>query len=680
MNGKISWRADLLGAAGVGGIVLLFCACLLWHNPQLFWNDDYEISILPVFADVARSWSKGQWPLLSPCSWVCGNLAGEFQYGTFSLFVNALIVLIWKFPLAFAQQAAALSMAHLFVLGAGGFLLARGRTLSPPLATIVGLVAALNGWIMSWGATDWFGSLGAFAWLPWAWWAMERATETTRSKWRFLWPPPFVYLVVTGGFPYTVGMMLLVAVWLAIKSLGETQRLSSIVPLSLGVALGFGLAAPAWLALISYVHGSARTTQLDPGSHWQWIVPPTALPGLIYPGWTVNWLDFANRLAPHAAIELACGTVPPLALLAALAFRFRSFVRHMKWELGLLALVLLLSMLPTAGFFRWSFRWLPLLHLVLVLLAAKALASFRLPPVVNWLLGLSVFASLLITYLSLPTNVGVPRYPFSASLTNPHPLDPTRLYLSIYPPPESAYRLENHPAPVGQITRPGSSSMWAGLRFVNGYSPVRAAGVGKAFAFCTHGEIEPSMADYLVGRQAGKSGLLATIGVDGIIIAKESTAPPPPPEEWTLVYSGAEGRVYHRRGGAYPELRALKSLDTLPNQGLGNATISLCESSRLSLSADVDVPEDEHTAVLALARPFFDGYLAKIGNERLAVTSYRGLIPTVSLPPGTHGRLTISYRPWWLLSGTTVAAISALIYFLCLSSCRLSLTKAKRLA
>jgi len=124
LNGKISWRADLLGAAGVGGVVLLLCACLLWHNPQLFWNDDSEISILPVFADVARSWSQGQWPLLSPYSWVCGNLAGEFQYGTFSIFVNALVVLIWKFPLAFAQQAAALSMAHLFVLGAGGFLLA----------------------------------------------------------------------------------------------------------------------------------------------------------------------------------------------------------------------------------------------------------------------------------------------------------------------------------------------------------------------------------------------------------------------------------------------------------------------------------------------------------------------------------------------------------------------------
>ena len=83
-------------------LVVVFCLILLWHDPLVFWNDDYELSILPVFADVARSWNEGQWPLLSPYSWVCSNLAGEFQYGTFSVFVNAAVVLIWKFPLTFS--------------------------------------------------------------------------------------------------------------------------------------------------------------------------------------------------------------------------------------------------------------------------------------------------------------------------------------------------------------------------------------------------------------------------------------------------------------------------------------------------------------------------------------------------------------------------------------------------
>jgi hypothetical protein len=113
-------RSDTFGALSAGALVLAFCLILLRHDPLVFWNDDYELSILPVFADVARSWSQGEWPLLSPYSWVCGNLAGEYQYGTFSIFVNAAVVLIWKFPLTFPQQAAALSRSALR-LTAGSF-------------------------------------------------------------------------------------------------------------------------------------------------------------------------------------------------------------------------------------------------------------------------------------------------------------------------------------------------------------------------------------------------------------------------------------------------------------------------------------------------------------------------------------------------------------------------------
>jgi hypothetical protein len=655
------WR-NFLCALAAGVLVLTFCGILLWHNPLLFWNDDYEISILPVFADVARSWSEGHLPLLSPYSWVCSNLAGEFQYGTFSIFVNAAVVLIWKFPLTFAQQAAALSMTHLFVLGAGSFLLARGRNLSTPLATIVALVGALNGWIICWGATDWFGALGAFAWLPWAWWGMERALDPARTKWRFLWPAPFVYLLVTGGFPYTVLMLALLAAWLAAKSLGETRRLLSLWPLALGLALGFGLSAPAWLALFDYVHGSARAEQANPGAHWQWLVPPAALPGFILPSWTVNWSDFSARPVAHAAIELACGTVPPLALLAGLFLRRGQFVRRVKWELGLLAVVLLIAMLPSANVFRWSFRWLPLLHLTLALIAAEALAQFQLRALWNWLLAAAVFGSLLATYLVLPTNSGVPRYHFAASLTTPEPLDPARLYLSVYPPPEIAYRIENHPLPVGQVTRPGSTSMWAGLRFVNGYSPIRGAGVGRAFAFSTHGEIDPAMADYLLGWQAGPEGWLKTIGVDGIILAVGTTSPAPPSPEWTLVRVSDEGRVYHRRGGPIAAIRLAASLDTLPNESFGQAVITLREDSRNKLVADMRVPKSEPGALLLISRPYLDGYQAEVGGRTLSVDSYRGLIPIVRVPPGIDGRLTITYCPWWLRWGGAIAVLSALLW------------------
>ena len=715
-------RDNFVGALGAGAIVLAFCFVLLWHDPLLFWNDDYEISILPVFADVARSWSEGQWPLLSPYSWVCGNLAGEYQYGTFSIFVNSAVVVIWKFALSFPQQASALSMTHLFVLAMGGYLLGRGRNLSPALAMMVALVAALNGWIMCWGASDWFGALGAFAWLPWAWWGMERALDPRRSRWRFLWPAPFVYLLVTGGFPYTVLMLLLLAGWLALKfvtanpssggSLGETRKLSSVWPLALGMLLGFGLAAPAWLALLDYIHGSARAVQAS-AEHFQWRVPAAALPAFVLPSWTVHWTDFSTRLMPHTATELACGIVPPVALLAGLMVFGRSFVRTIKWELGLLIVVLIISMLPSANVFRWSFRWLPFLHVVLALCAAESLRLFassrtgaiQRPGVIGfvlllivvaatrligangdhafpfvwitlgigavwallelraaatiqtWMPAIVTAASLFATYFCISPNCGVPKYNLSPELTRPAPLDPQRLYLSVYPAPEQAYRLEKKPEPFGTTLRIGSTSMWGGIHLINGYSPIRPSGVAREFAFGIHGEIRPDMGNLLLESEGGPDGLLARLGVDGIIVANEIAVAPKPDNEWELAAATNEGHVFDRRAGPLAQIRSVSTIDSRPNEQFAAAGVSRIVDGRNRLEADISVPAGDKPALLTISRPFFKGYQAMIGNRVLQVDSYRGLIPVIEVAPGISGRLTMGYRPPWLFWGGSVSTL-----------------------
>ena len=703
---------NFFGAIGAGLIVVAFCLLLLWHDPLVFWNDDYEISVLPVFADVARSWSEGHWPILSPYSWVCGNLAGEFQYGVFSVFVNTAIIAIWKFPFTFSQQAAAVSIVHLFALAIGAFLLARDRQFSIPLSIFVALVASLNGWIICWGATDWFGALGAFSWLPWAWWGAERALDYQRTKWRFLWPAPFVYLVVTGGFPYTVLMLLLLIAWLSVKSLAQTRSILSILPMLFGVALGFGLSAPAWLAILDLIQGSAR--EMQPASaHWQWLVPPAALPGLILPSWTVNWTDFSSRLRPHTATELACGLVAPMALIAGLVWCRRMLVRQLKWELILLFLVLLLCMIPTAGLLRWSFRWLLFFHLVLAICAAAALqmrprsaitattalalvivtaitmAIFRTSgsyafPLTSVLIGLAAvwflleftlpdsgfrqwvpaviaFCALLATYLCIPTNCGVPTYNFSQQLLKPKPLDTDRLYLSVYPWAELTYCVANKPQPVGQTLRPGSTSMWAGLHFINGYSPIRAAGVAREFATTIHGEINPAIGDSLLKYQAGERGELALLGVDGIIVARELDIAPQPTSEWQLVASTDEGRVFHRRGAPFARVRSVASIDSRPNEQFVFATISNINDSRNRVEADVDVPSREWPALLIFSRPYFRGYQARLRNQTLPVASYRGLFPIVEVPAGTHGLLTLTYRPYWLIWGSSAVAVCTVV-------------------
>ena len=722
-----STRSEIVGAIIAASTVIIFSLLLLAHDPLIFWNDDYEISILPVFADIARAWNHGEFPLLSPFSWVCGNLAGEFQYGVFSIFINALIVCVWKLPLTFPQQAAAVSIAHLAVLSAGAFLLGRDRQLSTPLSILVALVASLNGWIICWGASDWFGALGAFTWLPWAWWAAERAVNPSRSRWRFLWPAPFVYLLIAGGFPYTVLMLVLVLVWLTLRTtltVGTINlaspamtrpylnRLAGTWPLFVGVILGLGLAAPAWLSLLDYVHGSARQS-LDAAAHWQWLVPWNAWPGLILPSWTVNWPNFLTKLEPHRAAELACGLIAPAALLAGLVVNSQALLKKIGWELALLLVVFILAMLPTAGLFRWSFRWLPLFHLVLALSTAEVLASFSqkqrrfaaflllllillllLVSIVAktggehlflfaWIyLGLALiwlivestefglvrewtptaitFIALLTTYLCIPTNCGVPKYNLAQSLLGSHPLDPQRLYLSVYPPPENRYRTETRPAPIGQTVRPGSTSMWAGLRFVNGYSPIRPAGVARELACAIHGEVDPNLAEWLLQHQANEDGLLQRIGIDGIVVAKEFNFAPQPVSEWQLLTENDEGRVFHRQSEPMPVVR---SVNFFGQNSI--ARITDIAAGRNCVSLSVDVPAGQHPALIAFSRPFFPGYRARINGRNLPVSSERNLIPLVDVPAGTQGRLTLYYRPDWLIYGGTIAIVSAAIWTIC---------------
>jgi hypothetical protein len=282
----------------------------------------------------------------------------------------------------------------------------------------------------------------------------------------------------------------------------------------------------------------------------------------------------------------------------------------------------------------------------------------------GWTLPAITFSALLATYLCIPPNCGVPKYNLSQELIKSSPLDPRRLYLSIYPWAEFTYRVEKKSQPIGQIVRPGSTSMWGELRFINGYSPIRPVGVAREFYAAIHGEIDPGMGMYLLNNQAGSDGELARLGVDGIVVARELDFSPQPASEWQLVISTNEGRVFHRRGAPFARARSVTSIDSRPNEQFASAMISRINDSRNRMEVDVDLPSGDRPALLTFSRPYFRGYEAQLGNQEFAVTSYRGLFPVVELPAGLHGRLTLSYRPYWLKCGSGVAVACALVFML----------------
>src|SRR5207248_1289516 len=227
-------------------------------------------------------------------------------------------------------------------------------------------------------------------------------------------------------------------------------------------------------------------------------------------------------------------------------------------------------------------------------------------------------------------NCGVPRYHLDQALTSPAPLDPQRLYLSVYPAPELAYRIEKKPEPFGSTVRPGSTPLWGGVHFINGYSPIGPSGVAREFEVAIHGEVRSDIGAIVLEKEGGADGKLARIGVDGIIVAHEIHLDPQPPDEWELADYTEEGRVFHRTGSPFARLRSVTEIDSRPNEQFAEASVSRIINGRNRLLADVTVPPNGPPALLTISRPFFSGYRATIGNLVLRVDSHRGVRPGVA--------------------------------------------------
>jgi hypothetical protein len=381
-------RGEWAWTLAAAGVVAAFCLVFVLRDREFFWNDDYQTYQLAGYCDAARALMHGEAPLLSPCSWYGGALAGEFQVGVFSVFLMGLAVAVFAAGVPLPYAAATFSIVHLAVLSAGTFRLARTRGLARDLALLAALVASLNGWIFLWGAKQWFPTLASFAWLPWFWWALERALRP-EARWRSFLPAGlFLYLLIAAGWPFTVLMALLLSAWLGARTLwqrwaaaraaGRPWRAALLAPWPLAAAwlVGLGLSAPAWLMLAEYagstLRGDTSLTHMNPS----WMVPLEGWLGLAYPSHLTTWAIW-SRPKIHACTEMTGGLVP-LAVLAAVLFRRRrAFLAERGWEWGLAAVVVALCVSPGLGNFQYPFRWLPFFFLVVGLLAAHGLQFLR---------------------------------------------------------------------------------------------------------------------------------------------------------------------------------------------------------------------------------------------------------------------------------------------------------------
>jgi hypothetical protein len=605
-------------------VVAAFALVFLLHDRQFFWNDDFQTYQLAGYREAARAWIHGEVPLLNPYSWFGGALAGEFQNGVFSAFLMALGATTLGLPLPYA--AAAFAVAHLAVLAAGTFRLARTRQLPPDLALLAAFVAALNGWTFLWGAKQWFPALASFAWLPWAWWALERALRPGAGPSRVVPAGLFLYLAVAAGWPFTVLMLAVLSAWLTVRTLCR-HPWTTAWPVPAAWLIGLGLSAPAWLLLLEYagetVRGDTPLTKLSV----RWVVPPAGWVGLAFPTYFTYWSVF-ERSKLHACAEMTGGLVPLAVLAAALWRRGRELVRRCGWELALATAVLLLCGSRGVGNFQYPFRWLPFFFLVLGLLAAhglhllrqraeavpaerppnlglwaavpvsvvwvRALALHRDPTAVTLLYGLCLLGACLawavaevrrfpgtrlrpwlpaavllvscyFVYANYTSMAEVPTWRVDERLFANPPLDRGVRYLSLYTRPDL---LDDHPAAAPGIELfPGNTATYAGVEMVNGYSPMGPRGLARVCGVEGHGYFVGRAGERLLDQEAGPDGLLRLLGVDGLVVSDRfrSRQAALAAAGWRATADVRGGRVFRRDGPASPRVRPLDEVVVVPD-------------------------------------------------------------------------------------------------------------------
>jgi hypothetical protein len=363
------------------------------------------------------------------------------------------------------------------------------------------------------------------------------------------------YFLVSAGWPYAVLMAMAVAAMHVLPALVRQQWRSALA-MCFGSLAGLGLAAPAVLMLLEYFPYTARQS-VATAMESIWFVPPAGFFGLVIPAFAATWNVFIGAL-PHPAVELLGAFVPLAALLAGAR---RDFLRRHLPELALLAVLVVLMLLPSAGPFRWSFRWLPLFHLLLAILGAVALekraAKFALAAIAvtasaaiafdrepqATLLHAGIVAALcivwffvehpavpaaitaamiLLTFATFSHRGEVPVWRYDEALRAPGVLDPGRRYLAMYDF-DFAVAEDAH----GRFTRglraelrPGNLPMLAGVEFINGYSPLRLASMRDLFDFDVHGPMSLRHAETFLRYETGNHELLHQLGVAGLVVTE----------------------------------------------------------------------------------------------------------------------------------------------------------------
>jgi hypothetical protein len=404
-------------------------------------------------------------------------------------------------------------------------------------------------------------------------------------------------------------------------------------------------------------------------------------------------------------------------LVAAIAWTRRELVRAARWELLLAAIALLFATLPSVAPMRWSFRWLPLVHLGLGLAAARAadllaassrdtatraarnpgvwgaaltlvvyflaaangfdLASKRVTLLVVWT---ALWAVLALAWTRSSRTLGtwaaallVPLFQVTAFQVVDHrdapvwrvhddvlfaaPFDPARTYLVLQTKDDWWDAQHATRDGLDASLRPANIPMLAGLGFVNGYSPLKLRAIDDAFPMGLHGYVEPYVYRDVLEERARPGAMLDRLGIDGLVVGRGVGRASGLDVAATLESEGWVRRATLDAGDVFERPEPARP----PAFSPGGAALSNVTTSATRFGADVRNPDAEHDALVVVRRAAYPGYEATLDGSPLRIEPLEGILVAVRVPPAARGRLEVRYRPHGLARGAFAAGVAAIL-------------------
>ena len=576
-------------------------------------------------------------------------------------------------------------------------------------AAFAAIVAATGTWLIYWAAMSWVCNLISIAWLAWTVAALFRLENEPR----WLLPSAFlVAMTLVSGTPHTdVALAICVSLFL-LRTFdnGGWKACSTVLLAAIGGAM---LAAPSLLPLVEYHPFSTRPMSF-PVSMWS--VPIDAFASLGLPVFFSPWFGWGHWEIPGLPIVYLNWAVP---IILVQAWRREAHVfkdEYVKF-LGLLTLVFFgLCMLPDITTIHYSFRFLPMFHLFLILLVARILTLRRLagisglgwdwwvvavavaPPVVlatglayafapvlgasdlakagltglfvgvavalaivtrrlqgDWSAGM-LTATHVIIFLGIvsawPTNPSVPRWHM--------PTTPDPEQLAVVPPGNALWLFSTLVPRDRAVTwrYRGLAPLYFGKSEINGYSSLGSSAIDQFFHFGPYGDLSADPLPHLFSIDPATGASYADLmRIESIVAEVEGqwivAAERNVPDKWTRADLPDSVAVAFRRPPADHSLPG--TLSFLPR----GVTATLLSFSDRREEYTISVGPEYDGRPLVFARPWYPGYDVRLDGAAVQYQLAGNILPEVVLPAGFSGTLEIAYLPAGFLHGCLLAGVAA---------------------